>query len=41
MTLQTPLHLQRRCLVEDRHVIDPAVTRRTTDAFLNVNAVLK
>ena len=41
MTLQTPLHLQRRRLVEDRHVVDPSVTRRTTDAFLNVNAVIE
>ena len=41
MTLQTPLHLQRRRLIEDRHVVDPAVTRRTTDAFLNVNAVIE
>src|ERR1051325_12044316 len=41
MTLQTPLHLQRRCLVNDRHVVDAAVTRRTTDALLDVNAVIE
>ena len=41
MTLQTPLHLQRRCLIEDRHVVDPPVTRRTTDTLLNVNAVIE
>ena len=41
MTLQTPLHLQRRCLIEDRHVVDPSVTRRTANAFLHVNAVIE
>ena len=41
MTFQTPLHLQRRSLVGDRHVVDFAVTRRTTDAFFHVNAVIE
>ena len=41
MTLQTPLHLQRRCLIEDRHLVDSSVTRRTTNALLHVNAVIE
>ena len=41
MTLQTPLHLQRRRLIKDRHVVNPAVTRRTANTFLNVNAVIE
>ena len=41
MTLQTPLHLQRRRLVKNRHLVDPSVTSRTADALLNVNAVIE
>ena len=41
MTLETPLHLQRRCRERDRHFIDSAVTRRTTDAFVHVNTVIE
>src|SRR5688500_13516866 len=41
MTLQTPLHLQRRGRKRDRHLIDSAVTRRTADAFVHVNTVIE
>ena len=41
MTLQSPLHLQCRGRKRDRHLIDSAVTRRTTYAFVYVNAVIK
>src|SRR5438309_10022308 len=41
MTLQTPLHLQRRRLVGDGHLIDPTVTGRTAHAFLHMNAVIE
>ena len=41
MTFQTPLHLQRRCLVHDGLVINPAVTGGTANALLYVNAVIE
>ena len=41
VTAQTPLHLQRRRLVRDRHLIDAAVAGRTTDSFVHVNAVIE
>ena len=41
VTTQTPLHLQRRRLVSDRHLIDAAVAGRTTDAFVHMNAVIE
>jgi hypothetical protein len=41
VTAQTPLHLQRRRLVSDRHLIDAAVAGRTTDAFVHMNAVIE
>ena len=41
VTLQTPLHLQRRRLIHDRLLVDAPMTRRTTDAFLYVNAVIE
>ena len=41
MTLETPLHLQRRRRERDRHFINAAVTRRTTDTFVHVNTVIK
>ena len=41
MTFQTPLHLQCRGLERDRHLVDFAVTRRTADAFIHVNAVVE
>ena len=41
MTLQTPLHLQGFCLVENRHIVDSTVTGRTADALFHVNAVIE
>lgn len=41
MTFQTPFHLQCRGLERDRHFVDFAVTRRTADAFVHVNAVVE
>jgi hypothetical protein len=41
MTLQAPLHLQRRRLIRNRHVIDSSVAGRTADAFVHVNAVIE
>src|SRR5919205_3999050 len=41
MTLQTPLHLQRLRLEKNRHLVDATVTRRATDTFFHVNAVIE
>ena len=41
MTFEAPFHLQRLGLVDHRHLIDAAVTRRTTNAFVHVNAVVE
>src|SRR6185503_14217502 len=41
MTLQTPLHLQWRGLKRDRHLVDLAMTRRTANAFVHMNAVIE
>lgn len=41
MTLQAPLHLQRRSLRHHRHLIDAAVARRAADAFIHVNRVIE
>ena len=41
MTLQAPLHLQRRRLVGDGHLIDPTVTGRTAHALVDMNAVIE
>ena len=41
VTLQTPLHLQRRSLINNRHLVDASVTRRTTDTFFHVNTVVE
>lgn len=41
MTIKTPFHLQRRCLVGNRHLIDATVTCRATDAFVHVNTVIE
>jgi len=41
MTLETPLHIQRRDLISQRHQIDSPVTSRATDAFVYVNAVIE
>lgn len=41
MTFKTPLHLQSRNLVGNRHLIDTAVTCRAADTFIHVNAVVE
>src|SRR5579863_7201459 len=41
VTLQTPLHLQRRIVEHQRHAIDRSVARVATDSLINVNAVVK
>ena len=41
MAIETPLHLQRRGLVHQRHLVDRAVTGITADAFIDVNAVIE
>ena len=41
MALQTPLHLQCRGLISDRHIIHAAVAGRTTDTFVYVNTVVE
>ncbi len=41
MTLQTPFHLQRRSLRHDRHLIDPAVAGRASDALVHMNRMIE
>ena len=41
MAIQTPLHQQRRHLIGERHLVDPAVARRAADALVHVNAVIE
>ena len=41
MTIQAPLHLQRRGLRDDRHLIDPAMARRATDTFIHMNRMIE
>ncbi len=41
MTRKTPLHLQCRRLVGNRHLIHTTVARRTADAFVYMNAVVE
>lgn len=41
MALKTPLHLQRRRLINDRHLRHVAVTGRAAYALLDVNAVIE
>src|SRR5438477_2335220 len=41
VAVQAPFHQQRRHLVGKRHLVDTAMTRRTADAFVNVNAVIE
>ena len=41
MTIETPFHLQRRCLRNHRHLIDTAVAGGATDAFVHVNRVIE
>ena len=41
MAVQTPLHQQRRSLKNQRHLVNGAVARATTNAFVDVNAVIE
>jgi len=41
MAFQAPLHLQRRFLPHERHVVDPPMAGDTANAFLYVDAVIK
>ena len=41
MTLQAPFHLQRLCLIDDRHLIDLAMTCRAAHAFIHVNRMIE
>jgi len=41
VALETPLHLQRRGLPYERHLIDLAVAARATNTFIHVNAVIE
>jgi hypothetical protein len=41
MAAKTPLHLQRRGLISDRHLIHPAMTRRTAHTLVHMNAVIE
>jgi len=41
MTLDAPLHVERRDLICKRHQINSPVTSRATDSFVHVNAVIE
>jgi len=41
MTLDAPLHIERCDLISERHQINSPVTRRATDALVDVNAVIE
>src|SRR5689334_13433989 len=41
VAIETPPHLQGRLLVNQRHPIDPAVTRGAPDSLVHVNAVVE
>lgn len=41
VTCQAPLHLQRVLLIDGRHIVDLAVTCRTSDTFSYVNTVIE
>ncbi len=41
VTLETPRHLQRRCFLDERHLVNLSVTRGAADAFVDVNAVVE
>ena len=40
MTFETPGHAVRLRVINDRHVIDRTVAAKTTDAAVNVRAVI-
>src|ERR1051326_745154 len=41
MAFQAPFHLQRLGLINNRHLVDSTVTRRTADTFLHMNTVIE
>ena len=41
MTSQAPLHLERRRLIGNRHLIDAPMARRTAHPFIYMNAVIE
>ncbi len=41
VTAQTPLHLQRRSLESDGHLIDTTVASGAADALVHMNAVIE
>lgn len=41
MALQTPLHLKRRHLISERHLVNAAVTGRASHALVHMNAVVE
>jgi len=41
MAFQTPFHVQRIDVVHQRHQVNATMTGRTTDAFIDVNAVVE
>jgi hypothetical protein len=41
VTLETPLHVERVLAPHERHLVHAAMARRTTDALVNVNAVIE
>ena len=41
VTVEAPFHLKRRGLPDERHPIDGPVTRRASDALMNMDAVIE
>ena len=41
VAIQAPLHVERRSLEQERHLVDRTVARRTTDTLIDVNAVVE
>ena len=41
MTVETPIHVKGIFPPGKRHLVDPSVTGRTADAFMNVNTVIE
>src|SRR5688572_15823680 len=41
MAIETPLHLERRLLADERHFVHAAVARFAADALLDVHAVVE
>jgi hypothetical protein len=41
MAIQAPFHQQRWNLMQQRHPVDAAVTRRTANALLDMNAMIE